>query len=80
MARGARDLLGTDLAVSISGIAGPGGGTEDKPVGTTWVGLATAEQEWARRFQFSGDRLENKAAAADAALQLLLDFLEGKNK
>jgi PncC family amidohydrolase len=77
MAHGARKALSTDIAVSVSGIAGPGGGTEAKPVGTTWIGLAAAEGEWARRFQFTGDRVGNKAAAADAALQLLLDYLNG---
>jgi PncC family amidohydrolase len=78
MARGARTALDTDIAVSVSGIAGPGGGTEEKPVGTTWIGLAAADGEWTRRFQFDGDRLQNKASSAEAALQLLLDYLEGK--
>jgi PncC family amidohydrolase len=77
MARGARRTLSTDIGVSVSGIAGPGGGTPEKPVGTTWIGLVTGGEEWARMFRFSGDRAENKAAAAEAALQLLLDYLEG---
>lgn len=77
MARGARAALSTDIAVSVSGIAGPGGGTDEKPVGTTWICLAAADGEWTRHFQFEGDRLQNKASAADAALQLLLDYLEG---
>lgn len=80
MARGARKALGTDLAVSISGIAGPGGGTAEKPVGTTWIGLVAADGEWTRHFLFSGDRLQNKSHAADAALQILLDHLEGRLK
>lgn len=78
MARGARAALSTDIAVSVSGIAGPGGGTDEKPVGTTWICLVAADGEWTRLFQFQGDRLENKASAADAALQLLLDYLEGR--
>ena len=77
MARGARAALSTDIAVSVSGIAGPGGGTDEKPVGTTWICLAAADGEWTRHFQFEGDRLQNKASAADAALKLLLDYLEG---
>lgn len=78
MARGARRVLNADIAVSVSGIAGPGGGTPDKPVGTTWIGLATQDGESARVFQFSGDRVENKSYAADAALQMLLDYLQGR--
>lgn len=78
MARGARSALGTDIAVSISGIAGPSGGTQEKPVGTTWIGLAADDGEWARKFQFAGNRLENKAAAADEALRILLDYLKGE--
>jgi PncC family amidohydrolase len=78
MARGIRDLLRGDLAMSISGIAGPGGGTAEKPVGTTWIGFVAADGEWAKIFYFKGDREANKAAAVDAALRLLLDYLQGK--
>ena len=78
MARGARKVSGTDIAVSVSGIAGPGGGTDEKPVGTTWIGLVAKDGEWAELNRFLGDRSQNKAYAADAALQLLLDYLEGR--
>ncbi len=78
MARGVRVAMGADLAVSVSGIAGPGGGLPDKPVGTTWIGLSTTDGDWARHFQWDGNRLENKALSADAALQFVLDYLEGK--
>jgi len=77
MARGARIALGADIAVSVSGIAGPGGGMPDKPVGTTWIGLSTTAGDWARKFIWEGDRLQNKALSADAALQFALDYLEG---
>lgn len=80
MANGAKKIFGVDIAVSVSGIAGPGGGTPDKPVGTTWVGLVTPEGEWARKFVFNGDREQNKAASAEAALQMLLDYLQGMMK
>lgn len=78
MARGTRKALSTDIGVSVSGIAGPGGETPDKPVGTTWVGLAAGDGEWSRHFQFAGNRTQNKSFAADAALQLLLDYLNGR--
>lgn len=77
MARGAKKSLEVDIAVSISGIAGPGGGTLDKPVGTTWIGLVANDGEWTRAFRFQGDREQNKSFSADAALQMLLDFLLG---
>src|SRR5512138_928808 len=69
MARGVRERMKADIAVSVSGIAGPGGGTPEKPVGTTWIGLAAKDGELAKLFRFSGDREENKRSAADAALK-----------
>ena len=78
MARGIRERMKAGIAVSVSGVAGPGGGTPDKPVGTTWIGLAAEDGEWANIFHFSGDREQNKIAAVDAALQFLLNYLEGK--
>jgi hypothetical protein len=59
-------------------VAGPSGGSQEKPVGTTWIGLAAPEGTWARHFLFSGDREQNKASAAESALQFLLDYLNGK--
>ena len=78
MARGARVALGADIAISVSGIAGPGGGMPDKPVGTTWIGLSTTDGDWARKHIWDGDRLQNKACSADGALELLMDYLEGR--
>jgi PncC family amidohydrolase len=77
MAHGARKHLEADIALSVSGIAGPGGGTPEKPVGTTWVGLVAQNSELAKMFRFSGDRLKIKDAAATAALKMLMDYLEG---
>ena len=78
MARGARKALGSDIAVSVSGIAGPGGGTPDKPVGTVWIGLSTPSGDEARHFVWDGDRIQNKHLSSEAALQFILDYLEGK--
>jgi PncC family amidohydrolase len=78
MARGACLSLETELGVSVSGIAGPGGETDEKPVGTTWIGLSTPEEEWARGFCWNGNRTENKAASAEAVLQMVADYLHGR--
>ncbi|GMV33376.1 MAG: hypothetical protein AMXMBFR60_12050 [Chloroflexota bacterium] len=78
MARGARKLFNADIAVSISGIAGPGGGTDAKPVGTVWVGLSASGGEEARHFVWEGDRILNKQLSSEAAMQFILDYLEGK--
>lgn len=78
MARGVCRALEVEIGVSVSGIAGPGGETDDKPVGTTWIGLCTPQGEWARGYCWEGNRLENKAASAEAVLQLLNDYLQGE--
>ena len=78
MARGVRSVLGADIGVSLSGIAGPSGGTPDKPVGTTWIGLSARDGDWARKFVWGGDRRANKESSAQAALQFVLDYLNGK--
>ena len=77
MARGIRKAMNADIAISVSGIAGPGGGTPEKPVGTTWIGLVTVKEEQAQVFHFLGDREENKRLAVEAALKMLLDHLQG---
>ncbi len=76
MARGVRRALGADVGLSVSGIAGPGGGTPEKPVGTTWIGLSTPEKDLAVLTVGQGDRLHNKAHSAEEALQLLVRTLE----
>ncbi len=77
MAEGARRRLGVDLAVAVTGVAGPGGGTEAKPVGLTYVAIADARGDDVRRFQWTGDRAANKRASAGAALEMLLQRIEG---
>ena len=75
MAAGARDLLGADVAVAVTGIAGPTGGTPEKPVGTTFIAVAGPAGVEARRFHWTGDREANKARSAEAALQLVREYL-----
>ena len=71
MAHGARRLFHTDVALSITGIAGPGGGLPDKPVGLTYIALSARDREVCRRFVWDGDREANKAQSAQAALEML---------
>jgi nicotinamide mononucleotide (NMN) deamidase PncC len=73
MAAGARSRLGADLAVAVTGIAGPSGATAGKPVGLTYVAVADAAGIELRRFSWPGDRGSNKAASAYAALELLVE-------
>lgn len=76
MAGGAVERSGADVAVAISGVAGPSGGTPDKPVGTVWIGWYSKEGAvGARRFRFDGDRAAVRAAATQEALKLLLGVL-----
>lgn len=75
MAANVRALFGADVAVSITGIAGPGGGTADKPVGLTYIGLCAPGIATVRRFVWNGEREANKTSSAEAALQLVLDTL-----
>ncbi len=72
MAEGARTRLGADLTVAVTGIAGPGGGTEEKPVGTVWFAVASPAGTDARRIIMLGNRREIRERAAQTALYLVL--------
>ena len=78
MADGVRRALAADIGISISGIAGPSGGTPEKPVGLVHFGLSSNEGMWAAHQIFDGDRLAVKQQAAEFILSYLLDYLEGK--
>src|SRR5260221_5231839 len=77
LARGARRALGADVAVSVTGIAGPGGAMPGKPVGLTWIALSARDADEAHEYIWSGDREANKAQSAEAALSLLAGYLRG---
>lgn len=70
MATGVRDKLKADVGVSITGIAGPAGGTPEKPVGLVWIAVQTDEVK-ARRFHLIGDRAEIRQRASQAALDMV---------
>ena len=72
MAEGARRSLKTDLAVSITGIAGPGGGSAEKPVGLVWFGVVSKAGVRTEKMIFPGDRDAVRSSAIEHALQLLL--------
>ncbi len=79
MAQGARDRFGADVAASVTGIAGPDGGTPEKPVGTVHFGLATKDgAALTKRRLFGGDRAVVRRAASVQALELLRRFLSGE--
>jgi len=72
MAQGVRRLLHASLAAAVTGIAGPGGGTDAKPVGLVFIAVAGPQGERVERFLFSGDRDAIRSQACDAVLRLLL--------
>ncbi|HLY25213.1 MAG TPA: CinA family protein [Aggregatilineales bacterium] len=80
MAMGVRAAFGTDLALSVTGIAGPGGGTDHKPVGLTYIALGSPSGERVVRYVWTGDRESNKQQSAEAALKLLYDYLTSSSR
>jgi PncC family amidohydrolase len=75
MALGAREHMNADVAVSVTGLAGPGGDEFGNPVGTVYIGYADASTCTVRHFVFAGDREAVRAQAIHAALELILEFV-----
>ena len=74
MADGAKKVLNADVAVSVTGLAGPGGDEFGNPVGTVYIGYSDGNISIARHFLFNGDRSQVRKQAAEAALRLILEF------
>lgn len=75
MAEGVRRLMQTDIGVGITGIAGPDGGSEEKPVGLVYIAIADQTHTIVEKNNFSGTRLENKQAAVEKALHMIHDMI-----
>jgi nicotinamide-nucleotide amidase len=75
MALGVQKAFGANLAFSVTGIAGPGGGSAEKPVGLVYVGVAVNNELTVQRYLWQGNRVENKAQSVEAALSLALEML-----
>jgi PncC family amidohydrolase len=80
MSLGIRRSLAADVGLAVSGIMGPTGGTPDKPVGYTWIGINTPEGYWTLEQTASGNRSENKKEIAETALEFLYNFLKTNGK
>lgn len=77
MARGVAERLGSNFGISTTGIAGPGGGTEEKPVGTVWIGFWSQDEHFALKARFTNDRLINKERSAAVALEIVRRSIMG---
>ncbi len=77
MAQGIRQYMDTDLGIAVTGIAGPSGGTKEKPVGTVFIGLSTAKEEFTRRYRFFGDREQIKLNTSMMALDWIRRYING---
>ena len=78
MALGACRVTGADVACAVSGVAGPGGGTPEKPVGTVWIGWSKHSETRAQKFHFSGDRDSVRAQTVTEAIRGMLDWVKEK--
>ncbi len=76
MAEGARRIFGSDVALSVTGIAGPDGGSEEKPVGTVWFGISAKDATVTFKRKFSGERADIRSSAVKEALTSILERMQ----
>ena len=75
MCKGVKELANADFGISVTGIAGPGGGTKEKPVGTVWIGVCSKNIHKAEKFLFDGDRNQVRESTANAAMNRVIDII-----
>lgn len=80
MAQGVLRLSGADIAVSVTGIAGPGGGSEEKPVGTVCIGFSVSMETTAKTFHFNGDRESVRTQTVHTAINMIVNTLKNYTK
>lgn len=78
MAEGVRTKSNVDIGISTTGIAGPTGGTEEKPIGLVYIGISTSKSTMVKKFHFSGNRLQNKEDTCNAALGTILEYIRNR--
>ncbi len=77
MSKGILEFSGADFGIAVTGISGPTGGTEEKPVGTTWISVASKNGIKVKKFNFLFDRNDNRIRAANNALEMLRREITG---
>ena len=77
MCIGVKELAHADFGISVTGIAGPGGGTVEKPVGTVWIGICGKNIHRAEKFLFDGDRNQVRESTANTALNMVMEIING---
>ncbi len=78
MCKGVKTLANADFGISVTGIAGPGGGTSEKPVGTVWIGICGENLHKAQKFLFEGDRQQVRESTSEIALKMVEDAILNK--
>ena len=79
MANGIKNLATTDFGLGVTGIAGPTGGSPEKPVGLVYIALAVDAEVIYKKFNFSGTRLEIKQQTSDTALNMIIDYIKNRS-